>query len=441
MKIRIEHQIPGRLRIRVPGRILDGDARALEACLCEHPNILSCTVYGRSGSVAVEYRSGNGFSKRQVLELLRSLGKDELARYRLDPTIDLPLHAPRLFESTAWMCLSFVATRFLLPYPLRVIFSLVRLAAFLIRGWRSLLRLRLDVAVLDAAALASCAAARDFATLSSSAFLIRLSELVEEHTQHSVEQELIFSLLRIHDKVALLATADVEDERLVDARDLREGDLIVVRTGQALPVDGVVLSGEAWVNQQALTGEARAVLRECGDTVFAGTALEDGELIVRVLAVPENTRLRSIIGLVQQSESQKSISQLRMERLANRIVPFNLLFALVVYAFSRDLSKLVAALTVDYSCALRLTGSVAALAAMREASALGLRVKGSRAFEAVASADTIIFDKTGTLTEASPSVSEVIALNDWSVTEILRLAACLEEHFPHPVARAIVAEA
>ncbi|MDR1713615.1 MAG: heavy metal translocating P-type ATPase, partial [Coriobacteriales bacterium] len=362
----------------------------------------------------------------------------DLDEHRPTPEAALALRPARLFDSAVWLCSVHVVTRYLLPAPLRVAWTLWRIGGFLLRGLRSLLRLELDVAVLDAAAMVVCVLRLDFSTASSTAFLIQLSELIEDQTRRHSEQQLIASLLQLPEKASRVAGSE---EELVDAAELVEGDVIVVRTGQALPVDGVVLNGQAWVNQSTLTGEAAAVLRERGDDVFAGTALEDGELFVRVSAAPERTRLRSIVGMVQLSESLKSGAQQSMERLANRIVPLNLMFAAGVFAVTRSLERLSAALTVDYSCALRLTGSVTSLAALREAAGMGLRVKGSRCLEMIAQADTLVFDKTGTLTQATPSVAAVLPLDDWDETEVLRLAACLEEHFPHPVARAVVEEA
>ena len=203
-------------------------------------------------------------------------------------------------------------------------------------------------------------------------------------------------------------------------------------------VDGEVVRGTAMVNQAALTGEPLAVERGVGDNVFSGTAVEDGEIIVRVTADAGETKLRSIVALVEQAESFKSETQSRMEQLADRIVPWNFLLAGAVALTTRSLVKTSAALMVDYSCALKLTGSIAVLAAMSQSAQAGFTVKGSKHFEAMAAADTIVFDKTGTLTEATPNVACVLALDGWNRREVLRLAACLEEHFPHPVARAVV---
>ncbi len=228
-----------------------------------------------------------------------------------------------------------------------------------------------------------------------------------------------------------------EEER-VETASLVEGDLIVVRTGMPVCVDGVVEKGCASVNQAALTGEPLAVRRSEGDDVFAGTAVEEGEIFVRVKSGASSTKLRSIVSLVEQSERCKAESYSHMERLADGIVPWNFLLAGLVALSTRSLTKASAALMVDYSCALKLASSIAVLSALTQSAKQGFTVKGSRHFEAMAEADTIVFDKTGTLTEATPEVTRVIAFGDWSRREVLRLSACLEEHFPHPVARAVV---
>ena len=220
-----------------------------------------------------------------------------------------------------------------------------------------------------------------------------------------------------------------------------EGDTIVVRTGQSMPIDGTVLAGCAMVNQATLTGEPIAVERVEGDSVFAGTTVEEGEVYVRVDKAAGRTRLRSIVSLVEQSEAHRSVSEEKRERLANSIVPWNFLLAAAVAVLTRNPTKVAASLMVDYSCALKLTGSVSVLSAMSEGARLGFTVKGSRHFEEIALADTIVFDKTGTLTEAVPRVRDVIAFNGYRRDQVLRLSACLEEHYPHPVARAVVSAA
>ncbi|MBS4844469.1 MAG: heavy metal translocating P-type ATPase, partial [Collinsella sp.] len=291
------------------------------------------------------------------------------------------------------------------------------------------------VPVLDASAIGISFVKRDVDTAGQTMFLLNVGELLEDYTRAMSENELINSLLDVPDK-AQKVVGDTEVS--VAATELEPGDLVAVRTGMSICIDGVVEQGRAMVNQATLTGEPLAVERSAGDDVFAGTVVEDGSILVRVRANTAQTKLRSIVSLVQAADSLKSEGQSHMEDLANKIVPWNFLLAGLVALTTRSLIKTSAALMVDYSCALKLTGSVAVMTAMSDAAKMGVMVKGAKYFESFAKADTIVFDKTGTLTEAQPRLACVLTTDGWSEDEILRLSACLEEHFPHPVARAVV---
>ena len=294
---------------------------------------------------------------------------------------------------------------------------------------------RLTVPVLDASAIGISFVKRDVDTAGQTMFLLNVGELLEDYTRAMSENELINSLLDVPDK-AQKVVGDTEVS--VAATELEPGDLVAVRTGMSICIDGVVEQGSAMVNQATLTGEPLAVERSVGDDVFAGTVVEDGGILVRVRANTAQTKLRSIVSLVQTADSLKSEGQSHMEDLANKIVPWNFLLAGLVALTTRSLIKTSAALMVDYSCALKLTGSVAVMTAMSDAAKMGVMVKGAKYFESFAKADTIVFDKTGTLTEAQPRLACVLTTDGWSEDEVLRLSACLEEHFPHPVARAVV---
>ena len=289
--------------------------------------------------------------------------------------------------------------------------------------------------MLDASAIGISFVKRDVDTAGQTMFLLNVGELLEDYTRAMSENELINSLLDVPDK-AQKVVGDTEVS--VAATELEPGDLVAVRTGMSICIDGVVEQGSAMVNQATLTGEPLAVERSAGDDVFAGTVVEDGSILVRVRANTAQTKLRSIVSLVQTADSLKSEGQSHMEDLANKIVPWNFLLAGLVALTTRSLIKTSAALMVDYSCALKLTGSVAVMTAMSDAAKMGVMVKGAKYFESFAKADTIVFDKTGTLTEAQPRLACVLTTDGWSEDEILRLSACLEEHFPHPVARAVV---
>ena len=296
--------------------------------------------------------------------------------------------------------------------------------------------------VLDASAIGISFVKGDFKTAGSTMLLLNLGGLLEDYTRAQSQNELIYSLLDVPDYAQLIPCGDPQvrgaEERRVSASDLKAGDLIVVRTGMPIPVDGEVEYGTAMVNQSALTGEPLAIERTVGDDVFAGTAVEDGEAYVRVKAAATDTKLRGIVNLVEQSEGLKAASLAARENLADKIVPWNFLLAGIVTLTTRSLVRTSAALMVDYSCALKLTGAISVLTAMSQSAKEGFTVKGSKHFETFAAADTIVFDKTGTLTAAAPRVAEVLGFDGWNRTQVLRFSACLEEHFPHPVARAVV---
>ena len=322
-----------------------------------------------------------------------------------------------------------------MPTPLRAVFVVAGYMTFLRAALRELAQPRLTVPVLDASAIGISFVKRDVDTAGQTMFLLNVGELLEDYTRAMSENELINSLLDVPDK-AQKVVGDTEVS--VAATELEPGDLVAVRTGMSICIDGVVEQGSAMVNQATLTGEPLAVERSAGDDVFAGTVVEDGSILVRVRANTAQTKLRSIVSLVQTADSLKSEGQSHMEDLANKIVPWNFLLAGLVALTTRSLIKTSAALMVDYSCALKLTGSVAVMTAMSDAAKMGVMVKGAKYFESFAKADTIVFDKTGTLTEAQPRLACVLTTDGWSEDEILRLSACLEEHFPHPVARAVV---
>lgn len=300
---------------------------------------------------------------------------------------------------------------------------------------RELAQPRLTVPALDASAIGISFVKRDVDTAGQTMFLLNVGELLEDYTRAMSENELINSLLDVSDKAQKVAG---DTEVSVAATELEPGDLVAVRTGMSICIDGVVEQGSAMVNQATLTGELLAVERSVGDDVFAGTVVEDGSILVRVRANTAQTKLRSIVSLVQTADSLKYEGQSHMEDLANKIVPWNFLLACLVALTTRSLIKTSAALMVDYSCALKLTGSVAVMTAMSDAAKMGVMVKGAKYFESFAKANTIVFDKTGTLTEAQPRLACVLTTDGWSEDEVLRLFACLEEYFPHPVARAVV---
>ena len=435
----IQHEVPGRVRVKLAGRVPEADIDALTRALRQHPVIQKATVYPRTGSLAVEFEPA---ARAQALAAIAAIDRTAVDEARRDCTVALAPRTNSLLMDIATLLGGHLARRWFLPAPLSTIYTVWSYRGFLKAALASLAGARLDVPVLDAAAIGISFLKRDWRTAASTMLLLNLGELLEDYTRAQSQNQLIYSLLDVPDYAQLIPCGDPTvrgaEERRVQASSLVAGDLIVVRTGMPIPVDGTVEWGCAMVNQSTLTGEPLAIERSVGDDVFAGTAVEDGEAYVRVRAAATDTKLRSIVSLVEQSEALKAESLSRREHMADAFVPWNFLLAAGVYLKTRSLVRTSAALMVDYSCALKLTGAISVLTAMSQSAREGFTVKGSKHFEAFATADTIVFDKTGTLTAAAPQVADVLSFDGWDRTQVLRFSACLEEHFPHPVARAVV---
>lgn len=435
MQYTIVSEIPGRVRVRLAGNVPETDVEPLQAALEKSPAIASARVYPRIGSVALAYDAADASARDAALAWLGMLDAAAVDEARAGCAGALAPRADNLLMDIAELVGFHYMRRWFLPAPIRAAWTLWAYRKFLLAGLRSLANGRLDVPVLDAAAVGISFVKGDFLTAGSTMFLLNIGEALESYTKARSQHELIYSLLAMPETARRIEGGA---EVCVSATELAEGDLVVVRTGMPVCVDGVVERGCAMVNQSALTGEPLAVERGVGDSVYAGTACEDGEMFVRVTHGAGGTKLRSIVSMVEQSEGLKGQAQDRRERLADAIVPWNFLLAGIVALTTRSLVKTSAALMVDYSCALKLTSSISVLSAMSQSARAGFTVKGSRHFEELAAADTIVFDKTGTLTEATPNLAGVLAFGDWHEDDVLRFSACLEEHFPHPVARAVV---
>lgn len=432
MRFSIINEIPGRTRLQLAGPVPESDLDALLKLSGDIDGVHKVRVYGRIGQMALEYDEQ---CRAGVLDALGALDAQAIADARTGYVMQLEPCKHKLVMDLATLIGAHYARRWFLPTPLRAIFVVAGYMTFLRAALHELAQPRLTVPVLDASAIGISFVKRDVNTAGQTMFLLNVGELLEDYTRAMSENELINSLLDVPDK-AQKVVGDTEVS--VAATELEPGDLVAVRTGMSICIDGVVERGSAMVNQATLTGEPLAVERSAGDDVFAGTVVEDGSILVRVRANTAQTKLRSIVSLVQTADSLKSEGQSHMEDLANKIVPWNFLLAGLVALTTRSLIKTSAALMVDYSCALKLTGSVAVMTAMSDAAKMGVMVKGAKYFESFAKADTIVFDKTGTLTEAQPRLACVLTTDGWSEDEVLRLSACLEEHFPHPVARAVV---
>lgn len=432
MRFSIISEIPGRTRLQLAGPVPESDLDALLKLGGDIDGVHKVRVYGRIGQMALEYDEPR---RASVLDALGALDAQAIADAKTGYVMQFEPRKHKLVMDLATLIGAHYARRWFLPTPLRAVFVVAGYMAFLRAALHELAQPRLTVPVLDASAIGISFVKRDVDTAGQTMFLLNVGELLEDYTRAMSENELINSLLDVPDK-AQKVVGDTEVS--VAATELEPGDLVAVRTGMSICIDGVVEQGSAMVNQATLTGEPLAVERSVGDDVFAGTVVEDGGILVRVRANTAQTKLRSIVSLVQTADSLKSEGQSHMEDLANKIVPWNFLLAGLVALTTRSLIKTSAALMVDYSCALKLTGSVAVMTAMSDAAKMGVMVKGAKYFESFAKADTIVFDKTGTLTEAQPRLACVLTTDGWSEDEVLRLSACLEEHFPHPVARAVV---
>lgn len=442
MRFAIKHEIPGRIRFDLQGKIPEHDAIALEETFLALPCVTKCVAYPKAGSLSVAFegvgKAELALARTTIVSKLKALTYKEVKAWEPENSLMLAPRPRHLFTQIANMIVFRAMRRWFLPVPLRTAWTIISAIPFWKAALDSLRHGRLDVPVLDGAAIAMGFIQGKPATAGSTIFLLKVGEILEDYTQRRSESSLVRSLFDIP-STATVVGGDVERE--VAIGELKHGDTVVVRLGCQIPADGEIISGEAGVNQSSLTGEPLAIVRKKGDTVYAGTTVEEGEIFIRVSGNPEESKLRSIVSMVEQSEALKSSDQKHIEAMADKLVPWNFLLAGIVALTTRNLTKTAAALMVDYSCALRLSGSIAVMAAQSESAKRGFTVKGSRYFKHMAEADVIVFDKTGTLTQATPSVHEVTSYNEMPAEEVLRLAACLEEHFPHPVARAVVNEA
>ena len=433
MKCKILHESPGRMRIRtLCGAMSLRQADILEAYLKKVDGAKSVKVYDRTGDAVICY-AGSRDAMLHALAVFSYARSEELA----------PEHSSRALNREGEDKLVFTVLRragnqLFLPSPIRTAIAIFRSAKYIKAGLTSLLHGRLTVSVLDATAVTVSMVRGDFATAGSVMFMLRLGEILEEWTHKKSVADLAGAMSLNVDKVWLKADGT---EVLVPIGDVKAGDCIVVRTGGMIPLDGKVVDGEATVNQASITGESMPVPKGPGSYVYAGTVAEEGECIIQVEKAVGSGRYDRIVKMIEESEKLKSTAEDKASRLADRLVPYTLGGTALTYLLTRNAMKALAVLMVDFSCALKLSMPIAVLSAMRESSGYHISVKGGRFMEAVANADTVVFDKTGTLTYATPTVAKVVSFDGYSASEMLRLAACLEEHYPHSMANAVVEEA
>ena len=406
-------------------------ADVLEAYLNHHDAIEKATVYERTGDVVLYYRGRRA-------DAVQALSRYKFDQPELDALVTTADSRKLNQEYQEKMC-DLVAGHFFrklfLPAPIRAAYTVWRSIAFVWKGVRCLLHRRLEVEVLDALSIGVSVLRGDFSTAGSVMFLLNLGSLLEEWTRKKSLDDLARSMVLNVDKVWVRSQGT---EVLLPLTKVQPGDEIVVRSGNMVPLDGTVIEGEAMVNQAALTGESMPVRKAKGATVYAGTVVEEGECVFLAKAAGGANRYDKIVAMIEESEKLKSSTENRALELADKLVPWCLAGTIVTYALTRNVTRAISILMVDFSCALKLSMPLAVLSAMRECGTAHITVKGGKYLEALAKADTIVFDKTGTLTRATPQVVDIIPFSNSEKDDVLRLAACLEEHFPHSMANAVV---
>lgn len=434
MKFTIKHESRGRMRVHMEQyRMTYEQADTLLYVIHNHRNVTFVKVYDRTADAVIEYVG----DREQIIELLRHFHYESAnVPQTVIKTSGRELnnsYQEKLIGSVVWH----YSKKLLLPLPIRIALTIGRSVKYIGIGLKCLLQRKIEVPVLDATAITVSLITKDFSTASSIMFLLGIGELLEEWTHKKSVDDLARSMSLNVSKVWLKTPEN--QEILVESSKIEKGDKVVVHMGNVIPFDGEVLDGDAMVNQASLTGESVPVQRTVGNTVFAGTVVEEGEITIRVKEVEGNNRFDQIVTMIEESEKLKSELEGKAEHYADKLVPWTLGATGLTYLLTRNVTKAMSILMVDFCCALKLAMPISVLSAIREASLYNVTVKGGKFLEAVAEADTIVFDKTGTLTKAHPTVVDVVNFNDeYSSDDMLRVAACLEEHFPHSMAKAVV---
>lgn len=434
MKFTIKHESRGRMRVHMEQyRMTYEQADTLLYVIHNHRNVTFVKVYDRTADAVIEYVG----DREQIIELLRHFHYESAnVPQTVIKTSGRELnnsYQEKLIGSVVWH----YSKKLLLPWPIKTALTIGRSVKYIGMGLKCLLQRKIEVPVLDATAITVSLVTKDFSTASSIMFLLGIGELLEEWTHKKSVDDLARSMSLNVSKVWLRTPEN--QEILVESSKIEKGDKVVVHMGNVIPFDGEVLDGDAMVNQASLTGESVPVQRTVGNTVFAGTVVEEGEITISVKEVEGNNRFDQIVTMIEESEKLKSELEGKAEHYADKLVPWTLGATGLTYLLTRNVTKAMSILMVDFCCALKLAMPISVLSAIREASLYNVTVKGGKFLEAVAEADTIVFDKTGTLTKAHPTVVDVVNFNDeYSSDDMLRVAACLEEHFPHSMAKAVV---
>lgn len=433
MKCKILHESKGRLRVHLmQTRMTLAQADVLEYYMKTVDGVTDVQVYDRTGDAVIHYLCG----RAAIINALSAFSYESSAVFAPEHT---GRELNRAYEDKiVFTVLGRAVSRLFIPMPVRIAAAAFKSGGYLWKGIRALLRGRLEVAVLDATAITVSMLRGDYETASSIMFLLKLGGILEEWTHKKSVDDLARSMALNVEKVWLQVDGT---EVMVPVTQIRVGDSVVIRTGNMIPLDGKVISGEAMINQASMTGESLPVRKTVGSYVYAGTAIEEGECVVCVDKVSGSGRYDRIVKMIEESEKLKSMTEDKASHLADRLVPYSLGGTVLVYLLTRNVTKALSVLMVDFSCALKLSMPITVLSAMRESGFYHISVKGGRFLEAVSEADTIVFDKTGTLTHAAPQVAQLVTFGGRDENEMLRLAACLEEHYPHSMANAVVQEA
>ncbi len=433
MKFVIKHEIKGRLRVHITGvaGMSFKDADILQYYLERQSFVRRAKIYERNQDVVVEYIGDRG----QVIQLLQNFAFDN---------VEVPEHVwlnsgreanREYWDKLVWCVICRMGRKIFVPWPVRRVIVVGKAVKYIRNGAQCLRKGKIEVPVLDATAIAVSMLRGDFKTASSVMFLLGIGEILEEWTHKKSVDDLARSMSLNISKVWVVAG---DKEILADVTQVQPQDIVVIRMGNVIPFDGEVIRGAGAVNQASITGESIPVNKETGGYVYAGTVLEEGELYVQVKENSGSNKYEKIVAMIEESEKLKSSMEGKAAHLADKLVPYTLLGTGLVYLLTRNVTKALSVLMVDFSCALKLAMPISVLSAIREAGTRGITVKGGKFLEKIAEADTIVFDKTGTLTNAVPMVVDVVPFVNEEPDELLRLAACLEEHFPHSMARAVV---
>lgn len=436
MKCQILHESKGRIRLRLISKKMDlKQADMLLIYLESKSFIVRSNVYERTNDVVIHYNNGK---REEVLSIMSKFSFEDKKLAAMIPISNSRKLSRDFFDRLVSLLVSKFVRDIFIPKPISTIITVVHAVPFIVRAVKNLFKGKLTVEVLDGISIGTSIVRADFSTASSVMLLLNIGKLLEEWTYRKSLDDLVRSMQLNVDKVWLVTN---KTEVQVPISTVKTGDIVRVNAGNIIPIDGTVEKGNAMVNQASLTGESVPVHKKKNTSVYAGTVIEEGSILIKVKSEAGQGRYDKMVAMIEESEKLKSNAEAKYSRIADKLVPYSLLGTGLTYLFTRNITRAVSVLMVDFSCALKLAMPLSVLSAMREASFHGVRVKGGKALEKLAEADTIVLDKTGTLTKACPTVANVIACHGEKEEEMIRIAACLEEHFPHSMANAVVKKA